>query len=123
MAADGWEELDPTAYQPDPDAIAMIKNHSQDLEVLLFLGTWCGDSKREVPHFFQVMDEAGIREEQLTMIALDRSKQDEEGLTDTWQIAYVPTFIFLEDGQEIGRIVERPMTSLEADLATFLASD
>jgi hypothetical protein len=33
----------------------------------------------------------------------------------------VPTFIFMKDGQELGRIVEYPLESLEKDMAKILS--
>lgn len=118
----GWADLWTGDYVPDESAIAQLRDDWGDAEVLVFLGTWCGDSKREVPHFFQIMDAAGIDQAQVTIIGLDRTKKDAAGLTDTWQVEYVPTFIVTRDGAEIGRIVERPANSLEADLAAILSA-
>jgi hypothetical protein len=35
-------------------------------------------------------------------------------------VTRVPTFIFLRAGKEIGRVTERPITTLEQDIATIL---
>ena len=120
QAAAGWETLKGEDYSPDASLVKAIQENAGDVKVLLFLGTWCGDSKREVPHFFKLMDQAGIAESQVEIIALDRSKKDAEGLTEQWQIEYVPTFIFIKDGVEVGRIVETPKDSLEANIAAIL---
>jgi hypothetical protein len=58
-----------------------------------------------VPRFFAIMDGAGISERQLTMVGVDRTKKDAEGLTEKWGITRVPTFVFLRNGQEVGRVV------------------
>ena len=121
QGASGWETLKGEDYSPNASLVKAIQENAGDVKVLLFLGTWCGDSKREVPHFFKLMDQTGIAESQVEIIALDRSKKDAEGLTEKWQIEYVPTFIFIKDGKEIGRIVETPKDSLEANIAAILA--
>lgn len=88
--------------------------------MLVFLGTWCSDTKRELPRFFKSMDQAGLSEPQVTLIGLDRSKKDTEELTEKWQIEFVPTFIFIRNGRELGRIVETPEDTLEGNIAQIL---
>jgi hypothetical protein len=38
----------------------------------------------------------------------------------SYNIVYVPTFIFYKDGVEVGRIVEAPKHSLEIDIINIL---
>jgi thiol-disulfide isomerase/thioredoxin len=118
-----WQPLFVEPYQPDPGALAAIKANASDVTVLLIVATWCPDSKREVPRFFAIMDGAGIRESQLTMVGVDRTKKDAEGLTDKWGITRVPTFVFLRNGQEVGRVVEKTPAgaTLEGEIARVLA--
>jgi thiol-disulfide isomerase/thioredoxin len=107
---------------PDPAAIAAIKSSARDVTVLLIMATWCPDSRRELPRYFAIMDAAGVADSTLTMVGVDRTKKDGEGLTDKWGITRVPTFVFLRKGQEIGRVVERVPagTTLEAEIAKVL---
>ncbi len=102
--------------------MATIKANAKDVTVLLILGTWCGDSKRDVPRYFAVMDAAGIADHTLTAVGVDRTKKDTEGLTDKWGITRVPTFVFFRQGQEVGRVVERVPagSTLEAEIAKIL---
>lgn len=113
-----WEQ----PYVPDPASVASIKRDAKGVSVLLVMGTWCPDSKRELPRYFATMDAAGMRQSTLTMIGVDRSKKDTEGLTDKWNITRVPTFIFLRNGKEVGRFVERtpPDSTFEAEMAKIL---
>ena len=119
----GWEQLRAQDYTPDAAAIATIRERAGDVEMWLFLGTWCGDSKREVPRFFKIMDQTGLSVAKLTIIGVDRSKKDAEGLTSQWKIEFVPTFIFIKGGRELGRIVEKPSGTLEGDIAKILAGN
>lgn len=117
----GWERLRGQGYNPDPAAIAAIREQAADLQVMIFVGTWCPDSKRHVPRFLKLMDLAGIPETQITIHGLDRAKEGSDEQARRWQVAFVPTFIFLRHGQELGRIVEKPAGSLEGDVAAIVA--
>ena len=88
------------------------------------MATWCPDSKRELPRYFAIMDAAGVADSTLTMVGVDRTKKDNEGLTEKWGITRVPTFVFLRQGQEIGRVVERVAAgaTLEAEIAKILVA-
>ncbi|MCX6549786.1 MAG: thioredoxin family protein, partial [Acidobacteria bacterium] len=118
-----WQPLFAQPYVPDAAAIARIKARASDVTVVLIMATWCPDSKRELPRFFAIMDAAGIRESSVTMVGVDRGKKDTEGLTERFGITRVPTFVFLRNGAEVGRVVERTPTgsTLEAEVAWVLA--
>ena len=113
-----WEQ----AYVPDAASVATIKTEAKDVTTILVMGTWCPDSKRELPRYFATMDAAGLNDAKLTMIGVDRTKRDTEGVTDKYDITRVPTFIFLRNGREIGRFVEHTPaeSTFEAELARIL---
>ncbi len=101
--------------------VQMIRNVHAGVSTIVFLGTWCSDSQREVPRFLRAADEAGIPQESIKLYALDRTKKSDDGLTEQYRIERVPTFIFLKHGEEIGRIVETPQVNVEADMVMILA--
>jgi thiol-disulfide isomerase/thioredoxin len=115
-----WKTLRAQDYTPDAAAVKTIADRGRDVQVLLILATWCPDSKREVPRFFKILDQAGIGLDWVTMVAVDRSKKDAEGLTVKHEIQRVPTFIFFRGDMEIGRVTEKAATTLENDIATIL---
>jgi len=115
-----WKDLRAQDYTPDVAAVNAIHNALRDVEVLAFVATWCPDSRREVPRFLKILDQAGFGGTHLTLYGLDRTKKDAEGLTVKWQIERVPTFILIRGGHEIGRIVERPSTTLETAMVEML---
>ena len=47
-------------------------------------------------------------------------KKDEEGLAAQYEFSRILTFIVMQNGLEVGRIVERPLVSLEKDLVDIL---
>jgi thiol-disulfide isomerase/thioredoxin len=106
----------------DQDLVEMICKVSADVDVLVFLGTWCGDSRREVPHFLKIADQCRLGPSRVRLHGLDRSKKSSEGLADQFHIVRVPTFIFLRNDNEIGRITEKPNGPLEADMLAILAA-
>ena len=126
-------ELEPEAasYQPSPDVVEALAAAGRDLRIVCVLGTWCSDSRREVPRFWKVMAACGLPPESLQMLAVGRADdpaaaawEAQRGLEPGYRARYgvelVPTFIVYEGGLELGRIVETPAVSLEADLAAIL---
>ena len=122
-AYEPWKPLFVEPYAPDAAAIAAIKANANGVTVLLIVATWCPDSKREVPRFFAIMDATGLGDATLTMVGVDRTKKDAEGLTEKWGVTRVPTFVFLRNGQELGRVVERTPAgaTFEGEIARILA--
>ncbi|MCB1223379.1 MAG: hypothetical protein KDK21_05555, partial [Mesotoga sp.] len=92
-----------------------------DLTITIVLGTWCSDSRREVPRFMKIIDLWGFPREKIRFIGVDINKiaplEEYSGL----DIERVPTFIFFEKKIEKGRIIEVPVTSLEQDTENILA--
>lgn len=108
-------------YSPSEEAMETIKNNISEYEIVGFMGTWCPDSRREVPHFFKLLDEAGYDLSNVTMIGVDRSKSTPENLEEGYDMTRVPTFIFMKDGKEVNRYVEYPQNNMEEDIALIVS--
>ena len=91
-----------------------------DVSVLIFFGAWCHDSQREVPRMLKILEAVGFSQDSLKMVTLDYSKTDPEGLAVANAVEFTPTFIFFREQKEIGRIVERPASTLEAAMSELL---
>ena len=104
-----------TRYVPDPAAVKGLKKIDKTTEILVFLGTWCPDSVSEVPKFIKAYDGVDNPNLILQLIGVDRAKQDGLGLSQKFEIQQVPTFIFLRDGKELGRVIEFPNKTIEED--------
>ena len=119
-----WFEANYGAYAPQEELFQYCQSNLEGVEIEIFLGTWCGDSRREVPRFYKIMDQLGMPDTQLHLIALDKEsaayKQSPSHEEVGKLIHRVPTFIVYRDGEEIGRIVETPHTSFEMDLSQIL---
>lgn len=111
-----WFNSSMETYEADQETIDALKLALKDVEIRAYMGTWCGDSKRETPQFYNILEAAYFDMDQLTMITVDRSKKRPVNLVSDYNIQRVPTFIFYRNGTEIGRYVERPRESLEKDM-------
>lgn len=118
-----WYNENDTAYEVDLDTITKLDTLLEGVQVKIVMGTWCHDSKREVPRFYKILSRAQIGEDNTQMIALDRKKQAPNGEIDGLEITNTPTFIFLKDGKELNRIVEKPVESLEKDMVKILKGE
>lgn len=119
-AAPQWVQIQVEA-KIDSEVARALASVEPGAEVTVFLGTWCGDSGREVPRFWRALDESGgTLPFQVRYIAVDESKkQPAEAVTGS-DIRYVPTFIVHRGGREVGRIVEESPNGIEKDLLALL---
>jgi tetratricopeptide (TPR) repeat protein len=121
----GWFVKNYDEYRPDSSTVAGLKKQvMKDIRIQVFLGTWCGDSKREVPRFLKSLHDANFPAAQLQLIGVGASdslyKQSPAGEEKGLGIFRVPTIIVYKKGIEINRINEYPSLSLEKDLLKIL---
>lgn len=107
-------------YEYDEEIVEQLKGKFDDIEITIVMATWCSDSRREVPRFYRLMDELEYPVNDITLISVNRDKEGLEDEVDELEIELVPTFIFYEDGVELGRVIESPLESLEEDLLVIL---
>ena len=109
---------------PDPAASQGLSGVDPGAEVTVFLGTWCGDSRREVPRLWKALDlaqaEGAAVQFQIHYIGVDRQKKEPVAPVTNNDIRYVPTFIVHRQGREVGRIVEESPNGIEKDLLSLL---
>lgn len=108
-------------YKPNAELVKQLKTKTSGVAVTIFMGTWCGDSQLQVPHFYKVCAQIGIPESKVTLIAMDRNKTTPTNLENGLKITNVPTFIFYKNKKELNRIVESPRVSLEDDMLQILS--
>ena len=98
-----------------------LKEKLKGIKIKGFMGTWCGDSKRETPRFYKILEQANFDFKNLDLVTVNRSKKTPDNLQEGLDIKKVPTFIFYKDGKEIGRFVERVRESLEKDMLKIVS--
>lgn len=121
-----WYNPNYENYTPTAEVISQLKKLGVEKFTLkIVFGSWCGDSKRELPKMMKVLNAAGFPEKNIQLIGVYDSlevykqapKREEKGLN----IFRVPTFIVYQKNKEIGRIVEYPVESLERDLLKIVS--
>ena len=113
-----WYQMESDGYEVDTELTNAISDPGQ-YTYEVFLGTWCGDSRRELPRMEKIFSEMGIDMSNVLIVTLDRDKISPNGEQEGKEIRYVPTLIVNKDNQDIGRIVESPSSetaTLESDL-------
>lgn len=122
-----WYNKNYDSYVVDSATARRLRPELADKQVMVFMGTWCGDSRREVPRFFKVLDCCGIDTSSIQLITVaasaDRYKQSPGHEERGRDIFRVPDFIVLDHGRELGRVVESPVTSLEKDLLSIVSGE
>ena len=117
-----WYDENYTIYPIDKTALEGLKKEKiNSYNIIVFLGTWCGDSKRNFPRLMKILDETKFPKSKLHIIGVNRKKQSPNGEEAKYNIVKVPTIILEKYGKEIGRITEEPETGyIEKDLLNII---
>lgn len=104
-------------YAVNEDVVAGLKTYIYEYNITIVMGTWCGDSQEQVPHFIKILDKLDYDTRKLHIIAVDHQKEAAGTGVEKLDVQRVPTFIFYdENAREVGRIVETPHETLEQDM-------
>lgn len=115
-----WYNYQYENYEINKEELDVIPEDLEFIDISIVMGTWCGDSRREVPRFYKILDYLDYPDEKVTLITVNRDKVGLEDEVEGLDIKFVPTFIIYKDGEEIGRIIEAPVFSLEKDFTDIL---
>ena len=116
-----WFQKGYDDYKFNDDAVKKLTGITKEgLAVKIVMGSWCPDSRREVPRFMKILDQWKFPAGSITYIGVDDSKFSPIGGYDKLDIQRVPTFILYKNNIEAGRIIENPVTSLEQDMVNIL---
>lgn len=108
-------------YAPNSAVIERLRNLlNSELTITIVMGTWCPDSRREVPRFMKILDALNFPAGNVKFIGVDDVKIAPVEEYFTLNIQRVPTFIFYKNKVEAGRIIENPVASLEQDMENIL---
>ncbi|MBI2417024.1 MAG: thioredoxin family protein [Ignavibacteriales bacterium] len=116
-----WYNSGYEMYQVDTVIVQNIAPLLDSIQITVVMGTWCSDSRNEVPRFIKIADYLKVSNNFYSILAVDRKKHGIGAETESLNIELVPTFIVYRSGIEIGRIVETPKESIEKDLLQILA--
>lgn len=115
-------------YEPDPEVLERLSDWIHGASFTVVLGTWCPDSRREVPRLWKVLESVRYPVGEVEMKAVGSSRfttdmgipsrylEWSEAVKEHYGVERVATIIVYRDGEEIGRVVETPEGLLEEDL-------
>lgn len=118
-----WFTQEYNYYKTDSIVIDKIKKKIKKFKIKGYMGTWCKDSRREVPRFYKILEQTGFDESDFELITVNRSKKTPDSLEAGFNIIRVPTFIFYRRGKEVGRFVEYPRESIEKDILKIISGE
>ena len=109
--------------QADAAAVAAFKQHAQDIQLVVFGGTWCEDTQNLLPVFYRLIDKSGFPDSSITLIGVDRPKTTLYDLHKAFNVTKAPTFIVMKDGKEVGRVEEYgKLGQIDKELGEIVAS-
>jgi thiol-disulfide isomerase/thioredoxin len=108
------------AYSPDLNIVGGLQRIHEQIRVEVFLGTWCPDCRQHVNAYFKIMDMVRNPLIQTSYTGVPRDRQARGPYIEGKDIQRIPTFIVYFRDREIGRLIETPKLSVEADLWQIL---
>jgi hypothetical protein len=108
-------------YEPNNEVLLELKKSIYNKSIIIFLATWCHDSQIQLGRFYKILDLLDYNTRNLPNYCLDKEKKAGDLDLSTFDMEWVPTFIFYDGKKEIGRIVESPEISLEKDMLNILS--
>lgn len=101
-----WFQQNYNLGQANADAVKAFSDNASKFKMIVFFGTWCEDSQNLLPVFFRLVDKSNYPAENIMLIGVKRDKTTLDDLQQNFNVKDVPTFIVMEDGKEVGRVVE-----------------
>jgi thiol-disulfide isomerase/thioredoxin len=91
--------------------------------ITIVFGTWCSDCFREIPRLWDALDQVEQKPPfEIKYVAVNEYLRADRDLT-AMNIHNIPTLIVERDGKEVGRIIEKPTTTVEEDLLALLTGE
>jgi cyclophilin family peptidyl-prolyl cis-trans isomerase/HEAT repeat protein len=119
----GWRD-EREHYKPNRKVLERLASASQHYGLTVALGTWCSDSREQIPRLQAILAALGPHSPfgPPLLLGIDRSRVVYGSRFPYGEVDLVPTIVVTLEGAEVGRIVETPISSsLEQDLVHILA--
>lgn len=118
-----WFDKEYNEYTVRIKDLDCLLNDSLNFKIQIIMGTWCEDSRREIPRLIKILDTLKYLTQNSDIIYVDRNKKALDNEVDSLSITLVPTIIFYRAEKELGRITESPDESLEKDMRKIIGCE
>jgi hypothetical protein len=111
-----WQQVY-DATVPEAAAVASLRSKVPGLRADVYFGSWCDDSKNNVPLFLKIIDSINEPEFKVSFHTVEKKPATgQKYFVEDVLVEKVPTFIFYRNDVEIGRIIENPKESMLQDM-------
>ena len=66
-----WFSKNYASYEVTNEYIQLIRPKLNQFKIKVFMGTWCGDSRREIPRFYMILEAVNFPMDRLSVDAVD----------------------------------------------------
>ena len=101
-----WYNSNQKIYGPDTATLNVFERSKGKLQFVIFGGTWCEDTQFVLPRFFKLQEMSGLPDNMITFFGVNREKKSLGNIAEAFGITNVPTIIIMQNGKELGRVVE-----------------
>ncbi len=116
-----WYSSSAGSYKADTAILTAFEKAKNNVQFVIFGGTWCEDTQFILPKFFKLQEMSGIADTNITFFGVNRAKKSLSSIADAFGLINVPTIIVMKNGKEIGRVVEYGKTGKwDKELAEIL---
>lgn len=115
-----WFNKNYEASKFSNEQIDEMRGRFNDLELVVFLGTWCSDTHILVPSFIKFMETIDYPTEKIQLYGVDRKKETKGIEHRLYHIEQVPTIIIMRNNVEVGRITETVEINIASTLRQLL---
>ena len=70
----------------------------------------------------KIFEAYGLEDKSISLVAVNPEKNEPITTINEFNLEFTPTFIFFRNGEEIGRIVEKPNQSLLEDFKLIIST-
>ncbi len=118
-----WYNNGKSYYKPDTATLSAFERAKNNVNFIVFGGTWCEDTQAILPKFFLLQEMSGVPDSHITFFGVNRDKKTIQSYADAFNIINVPTIIVIKNGKEVGRVVEYGKTGKwDKELADIINS-
>ena len=101
-----WYKESQSYYKPDTATLNAFERTKGKYQFVIFGGTWCEDTQFVLPKFYKLQEASGVSDDVITLFGVNRAKNSLGNIAKAFAITNVPTIIVMQDGKEVGRVVE-----------------